>query len=57
MTRTPGAGGWTTFDDAERSLPQRADLLADVRSRPPHHLGLFTASDSGPVLNHDEPPF
>ncbi|MET7466825.1 endonuclease/exonuclease/phosphatase family protein [Nonomuraea sp. NPDC005501] len=53
VTRTPGAGGWTRFDDAERSLPQRADLLADVRSRLPRHLGLFTASDSGPVLDHE----
>ncbi|MFK4084883.1 endonuclease/exonuclease/phosphatase family protein [Kribbella sp. NPDC020789] len=50
VTRTPGADGWTRFDDAERSLPQRADLLADVRSRLPGHLDLFTASDSGPVL-------
>ncbi|WP_043632314.1 endonuclease/exonuclease/phosphatase family protein [Nonomuraea candida] len=52
VTRTPGGGGWTRFDDAERSLPQRADLLADVRARLPRHLGLFTASDSGPVLDH-----
>ncbi|NUO99507.1 MAG: endonuclease [Nonomuraea sp.] len=52
VTRTPGAGGWTRFDDAERSLPQRADLLADVRSRLPRHLGLYAVSDSGPVLDH-----
>lgn len=51
VTRTPGADGWTRFDDAERSLPQRADLLADVGSRLPRHLGLFTASDSGPVVD------
>ncbi|MEV0237459.1 endonuclease/exonuclease/phosphatase family protein [Nonomuraea sp. NPDC050786] len=53
VTRTPGAGGWTRFDDAERSLPQRADLLADVRSRLPRHLGLFTVSDSGSVLDQE----
>ncbi|GAA3646391.1 endonuclease/exonuclease/phosphatase family protein [Nonomuraea antimicrobica] len=53
VTHTPGADGWTRFDDAERSLPQRANLLADVRSRLPRHQVLFTASDSGPVHDHD----
>jgi endonuclease/exonuclease/phosphatase family metal-dependent hydrolase len=53
VTHTPAVRGWTRFDDAERSLPQRADLLADVRARLPHHHGLFTASDSGPVQGHD----
>ncbi|GLW09183.1 metal-dependent hydrolase [Microtetraspora sp. NBRC 13810] len=53
VTHTPTAGGWTRFDDDERSLPQRADLLADIRSRLPHHHGLFTASDSGPVNDHE----
>lgn len=53
VTHTPTGQGWTRFDDAERSLPQRADLLADVRSRLPHHHGLFTASDSGPVRDHE----
>jgi endonuclease/exonuclease/phosphatase family metal-dependent hydrolase len=52
VTHIRGVGGWTRFDDAERSLPQRADLLADVRSRLPHHHALFTASDAGPV--HDD---
>jgi endonuclease/exonuclease/phosphatase family metal-dependent hydrolase len=56
VTRTPGAGGWTRFDDAERSLPQRADLFADVRSRLPYHIGLFTASDSGSVLDEERGP-
>lgn len=51
VTRTPGAEGWTQFEDAERSLPQRADLLSDVRAQLPGHLGIFTASDTGPV--HD----
>ncbi|WP_308250168.1 endonuclease/exonuclease/phosphatase family protein [Sphaerisporangium fuscum] len=49
VTHTAGAGGWTRFDDAERSLPQRANLLDDVRSLLPRHHGLFTASDAGPV--------
>ncbi|MGW5263157.1 endonuclease/exonuclease/phosphatase family protein [Microbispora sp. NPDC004025] len=52
VTHTPTTHGWTRFDDAERSLPQRADLLSDVRSRLPRHHGLFTASDSGPVQDH-----
>ncbi|MFF5259817.1 endonuclease/exonuclease/phosphatase family protein [Actinomadura viridis] len=49
VTRTPAAGGWTHFDDAERSLPQRANLLADVRSSLRRHHGSFTVSDTGPV--------
>src|SRR5687767_6732378 len=49
MTHTPGTTGWTRFDDAERSLPQRANLLADVRARLPRHHGLFAAGDAGPV--------
>ncbi|MEO3872186.1 endonuclease/exonuclease/phosphatase family protein [Nonomuraea sp. B12E4] len=53
VTRTPAVHGWTRFDDAERSLPQRANLLADVRSRLPHHQDLFAASDSGPVQAQD----
>lgn len=53
VTHTPTATGWTRFEDAERSLPQRADLLTDVRSRLPRHHGLFCANDSGPVLDQD----
>ncbi|MBB5962680.1 endonuclease/exonuclease/phosphatase family protein [Planomonospora venezuelensis] len=53
VTHTPTARGWTRFDDAERSLPQRADLLGDVRSRLPRHHDLFTASDSGPVQDRE----
>ncbi|SDK34422.1 endonuclease/exonuclease/phosphatase family protein [Nonomuraea jiangxiensis] len=53
VTHTPALHGWTRFDDAERSLPQRANLLADVRSRLPRHQGLFAASDSGPVQDQD----
>ncbi len=49
VTHTPGLGGWTRFDDAERSLPQRANLLDDIRSRLPGHHALFTVSDAGPV--------
>ncbi|WP_203833787.1 endonuclease/exonuclease/phosphatase family protein, partial [Actinoplanes campanulatus] len=51
VTRTPGLSGWTRFADAERSLPQRADLFEDVRRMLPRHQGCFAASDSGPV--HD----
>ncbi|WP_312874870.1 endonuclease/exonuclease/phosphatase family protein [Actinomadura litoris] len=53
VTRTPALGGWTRFDDADRSLPQRADLLADVRARLPRHQGLFAVSDAGPVQDHE----
>ncbi|MEU4620353.1 endonuclease/exonuclease/phosphatase family protein [Actinoplanes sp. NPDC023801] len=51
VTRTPGLTGWTRFDDGERTLPQRADLLADVRGALPDHQAIFVAGDSGPV--HD----
>ena len=52
VTRTPGQTGWTRFDDGERTLPQRADLLDDVRNVLPRHQAIFLASDSGPV--HDD---
>ncbi|MET3421708.1 endonuclease/exonuclease/phosphatase family metal-dependent hydrolase [Actinoplanes tereljensis] len=52
VTRTPGLGGWTRFADAERSLPQRADLFDDVRGALPRHQAIFVTSDSGPV--HDD---
>ena len=52
VTRSPGLTGWTRFEDGERTLPQRADLLHDVRIALPHHEALFLASDSGPV--HDD---
>jgi len=51
VTRTPGLSGWTSFADGERTLPQRADLLDDVRTALPRHQAIFLASDSGPV--HD----
>lgn len=50
VTRTPGMRGWTRFDDGERSLPQRANLLADARAALPHHEAIFAVSDSGPVV-------
>lgn len=53
VTRTPGLAGWTAFADAERTLPQRADLLADVAGALPHHQPLFVASDTGPVTGDD----
>ncbi|MBO2453029.1 endonuclease/exonuclease/phosphatase family protein [Actinomadura barringtoniae] len=53
MTHTAGLGGWTRFDDADRSLPQRANLMADVRALLPRHQGLFVASDAGPVRDDD----
>jgi endonuclease/exonuclease/phosphatase family metal-dependent hydrolase len=52
VTRTPGLTGWTRFEDGERVLPQRADLLHDVRLVLPRYQPIFLASDSGPV--HDE---
>lgn len=53
VTRTPGLKGWTTFADGERTLPQRADLFADVRDVLPDHQGHFVVSDSGPVTASD----
>jgi endonuclease/exonuclease/phosphatase family metal-dependent hydrolase len=53
VTATPGLSGWTTFADGERTLPQRANLLADVRALLPHHQPLFVTSDAGPVTDVD----
>ncbi|WP_187414768.1 endonuclease/exonuclease/phosphatase family protein [Nonomuraea sp. PA05] len=53
VTHTPAVTGWTRFEDDERSLPQRADLLGDVRSLLLHHHGLFAVSDSGPVQDQE----
>lgn len=54
VTRTPGLRGWTRFEDQDRVLPQRADLLADVAGVLPDHQPWFTVSDVGPVTvdNH-----
>ncbi len=51
VTRTPGLTGWTTFEDDARSLPQRADLAADVAGVLPGHDLWFTVSDTGPVTD------
>ncbi len=51
VTSTPGLQGWTRFDDGERSLPQRADLFADVAALLPGHQGAFVTSDAGPVTD------
>lgn len=51
VTRTPGLGGWTRFEDGERTLPQRANLFADVCAALPTHQGVFLTSDSGPVFD------
>ena len=53
VTRTPGLAGWTRFQDAERQLPQRANLFDDLRSRLPAHQASFVASDAGPVSTDD----
>ncbi|WP_088315008.1 endonuclease/exonuclease/phosphatase family protein [Kineosporia sp. R_H_3] len=52
VTRSP-TSGWTRFSDAERDLPQRADLFDDVRGLLPRHRGFFAASDCGPVDDAD----
>jgi endonuclease/exonuclease/phosphatase family metal-dependent hydrolase len=52
VTRTPGLTGWTRFDDGERALPQRADLLADLRGALPRYQAIYVAGDTGPV--HDD---
>lgn len=51
VTRTPGLGGWTRFEDEARALPQRADLMADVGAALPEHDGWFAVSDTGPVAD------
>jgi endonuclease/exonuclease/phosphatase family metal-dependent hydrolase len=51
VTRTAGLGGWTSFADGERSLPQRANLHDDVRRLLPSYDALFLASDAGPVTD------
>ncbi len=53
VTRTPGLGGWTRFDDGERSLEQRADLFDDVTQALPDHQGWFLANDAGPITDGD----
>lgn len=53
VTRTPGVTGWTEFSDADRTLPQRADLYADLRALLPAHHATFVASDAGPVTAAD----
>ena len=53
VTRTPGLGGWTTFSDGERQLPQRANLFDDVRRSLPRHQAHFLACDAGPVATGD----
>src|SRR6478752_1052209 len=49
VTRAHGQTGWTSFDDGDHALPQRADLLADIRQLLPDHQAFFAVSDSGPV--------
>lgn len=51
VTRTAGVTGWTEFSDADRTLPQRADLFDDVAALLPGHRGTFVASDAGPVTD------
>jgi endonuclease/exonuclease/phosphatase family metal-dependent hydrolase len=51
VTRTSGLSGWTTFEDGERSLPQRADLFGDVCTLLPCHRATMSVSDSGPVTD------
>lgn len=53
VTRTAGLRGWTTFADGERTLPQRANLFADITELLPGYQGHFLASDAGPVTDED----
>jgi endonuclease/exonuclease/phosphatase family metal-dependent hydrolase len=53
VTRTAGLRGWTTFADGERTLPQRADLFADVTELLPGYQGHFLTSDAGPVIDDE----
>ena len=53
VTHTHGHTGWTAFDDGDHALPQRADLLADIRGLLPRHQAFFAASDAGPVRDRN----
>ena len=53
VTRTAGLGGWTHFEDGERSMSQRANLFDDVLAAMPRHQGNFVANDAGPVTDPD----
>ena len=53
VTRTAGLTGWTQFADAERTLPQRANLFSDLKKLLPDHDGQFVTSDSGPVKDKE----
>lgn len=53
VTQTAGLDGWTRFEDAERTLPQRANLFDDIAAALPQHRGTFAASDAGPVWDAD----
>jgi endonuclease/exonuclease/phosphatase family metal-dependent hydrolase len=54
VTRTPGLSGWTHFSDGDHVLPQRADLLWDVRQALPAHQPIFVAFDAGPVRDKSD---
>ena len=54
VTRTASLTGWTTFRDAERTLPQRANLFDDIAQLLPGHRAHFVASDAGPVTDADD---
>ena len=51
VTHTVGLAGWTRFDDGERTLPQRASLIDDVRALLPRYQAMFVSCDSGPVFD------
>jgi endonuclease/exonuclease/phosphatase family metal-dependent hydrolase len=51
VSRTHTLDGWTSFQDAERRLPQRADLFRDVAQLLPGHQASFVTSDTGPVAD------
>lgn len=53
VVRSDGLQGWVTYADDDRTLPQRADLFADVADRLPRHQGTFLTSDRGPVTGTD----
>lgn len=53
VTRTPGASGWSTFADGERTLPQRLNLCADVTAALPEHQAQLVVNDTGPVTDAD----
>ncbi|MDZ7914816.1 MAG: endonuclease/exonuclease/phosphatase family protein [Rhodococcus sp. (in: high G+C Gram-positive bacteria)] len=51
VTRTAHRSGWSTFVDAERTLPQRLNLFSDVSAVLTDYTPYFVVNDAGPVTD------